>query len=294
MRKMTLFFLLLFACLLSTGPAVAGPYTDDGIDGYVDGNVNPAFVAWATGYLNYQPAEALNPVNDGTYATDGGVATQFRTPENALGEIGNGIVTLGDLYQEQIDAGASPGEITLTFDTTIYDGDGGDFAVFENGFFSGGLLFAELAYVEVSTDGTNWARFDSISLTEGLAGAYGTIDPTDVHNLAGKHPNNYGTSEGTLFDLSDLLDNTSVIAGLVDLDNINYIKIIDIPGSGDYLDSEGNSIYDAWVTWGSGGFDLDGVGVINAVPVPGAVVLMGSGLLGLIGIRRRSERNCAV
>lgn len=293
MRKMILFFLLLCACLFFTGPVVAGPYTDDGIAGYVDGEVNSAFVAWASGYQNYQPAEALNPENDGNYATDGGVATQFRTPENALGEIGNGIVTLGDLYQEQVDAGASPGEITLTFDVTIYDGDGGDFAVFENGFYSGGSLFAELGYVEVSTDGTNWGRFDSISLTEDPAGGYGTIDPTDVHNLAGKHPNNYGTSEGTLFDLSDLLDDEAVIAGLVDLDNINYIKIIDIPGSGDYLDSAGNPIYDAWVTWGSGGFDLDGVGVINAVPVPGALVLMGSGLLSLIGIRRRLGRSCA-
>ena len=77
------------------------------------------------------------------------------------------------------------------------------------------------------------------------------------------------------------------MAGLVDLNDINYIKIVDIPGSGDFFDSEGNPIYDAWVTWGSGGVDLEAVGAINVVPIPGAAWLLGTGLAGLIGIRRR-------
>jgi hypothetical protein len=270
---------LLFPC----GSVLAGPYTEDAV---TVSEIN----AWATGYLDYSPSDPLDPDKYGQYTPGGGVYSTFQTPDNALGEADSAIVTLGDLYQEQIDAGASCGSITLTFDTTITNGDGYDFAVFENGFESNaGGLFAELGYVLVSTDGDYWALFPSVSLTEDLAGAYGTIDPTDVYNLAGKHANNYGTSGGTGFDLSDLLDNALVLAGLVDLDEINYVQIVDIPGSGDYYDSEGNPIYDAWVTWGSGGFDLDAVGVINAVPIPAAVWLLGSGLLGLVEIRRKTK-----
>ena len=35
------------------------------------------------------------------------------------------------------------------------------------------------------------------------------------------------------------------------------------------------------------GFDLDAVAAVNSVPVPGAVWLLGSGLIGLMGLRRR-------
>ncbi len=38
---------------------------------------------------------------------------------------------------------------------------------------------------------------------------------------------------------------------------------MDIPGDGTFLDSLGDPIYDAWVTWGSGGFDLEAIGVIS-------------------------------
>lgn len=274
----TLFFL--WAPVL----ALAGPYTGDGI-------AVSEITSWATGYLNYSPSVPLDESIYGSYKPGAGVAPMFQTPGNALGEADQKIVTLGDLYQEQIDSGARPGSITLSFDTAITNGGGYDFAVFENGFISGsdGGLFAELAYVLVSTDGDYWSLFPSISLTDGLAGAYGTIDATDVHNLAGKHANNYGTSEGTGFDLSDLTDDALVLAGLVDLDEINYVRVVDIPGSGDYCDSEGNPIYDAWVTWGSGGFDLDAVGAINSVPVPGAVWLLGSGLMGLVVLRRKKS-----
>lgn len=277
MKKGLLFFLIVSMSVFSTA-AWAGSYVyeDDCIAGFVDGEVNPIFVGWATGYINYLPAD--------------GVSATWQTPEEALGEVtgsNTDIVSLGDLSQDDIDSGAAPGEITLTFDSAITNGDGFDFAVFENGFWSGSGMFAELGYVEVSTDGEYWAQFGSVSLTEGLVGGYGTIDPTDVYNLVGKHANAYGTSEGTGFNLDDLISNELVLAGLVDLNEINYVKIIDIPGSGDYLDSDGNPIYDAWETWGSGGVDLEAVGVINAVPVPGAFWLMGSAVLAIAGVRRK-------
>ncbi|NES74439.1 MULTISPECIES: hypothetical protein [unclassified Okeania] len=37
------------------------------------------------------------------------------------------MISLGDLTQEQIDAGVPPGEITLTFDSGISNGVGADF-----------------------------------------------------------------------------------------------------------------------------------------------------------------------
>jgi hypothetical protein len=279
------FFTIVFGMFLgSTASAgtyaeypISGIYTGDGVQGFIDEEVNPMFTGWATGYENYLPAE--------------GVCAFYKTPEKALGEVTGSkedIVSLGELSEDDILAGHAPGEITLTFDQAIVNGDGYDFAVFENGSSYGTRLHADLAYVQVSTNGESWAEFPGVSMTEGPVGGYGKIDPTGVSNLAGKHPNADGTSVGTGFDLEDLADNELVLAGLVDLGSINYVKIIDIPGSGDYYDSKGNPIYDAWKASGStGGFDLEAVGVINSLPVPGAVWLLGSVVLVATGMRRK-------
>ncbi|MDR1145845.1 MAG: PEP-CTERM sorting domain-containing protein [Verrucomicrobiales bacterium] len=170
-----------------------------------------------------------------------------------------------------------PGTITLSFASPIVNGSGADFVVFENAFVANeakpevgivaGGVFAELAYVEVSTDNIHFARFPSVSLTAGPANSYGNIDPSNVYNLAGASCNGYGESWGTSFNLDDLLADPDALAliadGYLDLDNIIYIKIIDIPGCGYYTDSLGNPIYDAWSTVGSGGFDLDAIGVLH-------------------------------
>lgn len=256
----------------------AGPYSpasgpsqavDAGIPGFVgpagDGivdpanQVNPLFVAWAGAYSGYQPA--------------GVVDEQWQVASRAMGpvsgdEIG-GVVSLGDLSAADIAAGKPPGRITLSFDQTIGDAAGADLAVFENGYYRGSAFFAELAYVEVSSDGMNFARFPSRSLTPGAVGEYGTIDATNVYNLAGKHANAYGLSWGTPLDLTDLADDPLVTGGLVDTMLIRYVRLVDVPGGGTFLDAVGGPIYDAWVTWGSGGFDLDAAGAIHPSPGPG-------------------------
>ena len=196
--------------------------------------------------------------------------------------------------------GAGPGRLTLGFDKAITNGAGADFAAFENGFISdyttgagsqAGLMFAELGYVEVSTNGINFARFSSDynNYLDGAPGSqdYLTQDVTNIYNLVGKHANAYGLSWGTPFDLEDLADNELVLAGLVDLNRINYVRIVDIPGDGSFTDAGGAPIYDPWVTWGSGGLDFEALGVINAVPIPSAAWLMAGGLMSIIAYRRK-------
>jgi hypothetical protein len=230
--------------------------------------VNPLFVSWADSVVDYSPATGVhtngNPIVD-PYWQFSGEALGPVTGDNFA------VVSLGDLDAAAIAADLQPGSLTVSFATPIRNYTGADFAIFENGFLSlyntGGHgvngVFAELAYVEVSSDGVHFARFPSISLTEDLVGGYGSIDPTQVFNLAGKHVNSYGDSWGTPFDLEDLREHPMVLDGLLDLDAVSHIRIVDIPGSGDFLDSQGNPIYDAWVTWGSGGADIEAIGAIG-------------------------------
>ena len=171
------------------------------------------------------------------------------TNENATGKAGEGgFISLGD-----------GGMATLTFEHPITNGNGPDFAVFENAFNS---TFLELGFVEASSDGQNFVRFPAISNndTSLQIGSFGMVDATKIHNLAGKYQANYGTP----FDLNDLIADTAVI----DLNKVTHLRIIDVVGSiqDSYarLDSRGIKINDPWSTpFPSGGFDLDAVGVIH-------------------------------
>lgn len=159
----------------------------------------------------------------------------------------NGLVSLGD-----------GGVATLSFNGYIYDDFGADFAVFENSFDG---MFLELAFVEVSSDGINFFRFDAVSLTPNSVQLdnNANMDATYIHNLAGKYRAGYGTP----FDLAEL----DGIAGL-DISKITHVRVIDVVGSinplfGTY-DSQNNIINDPYPTpFSSGGFDLDAVGVIH-------------------------------
>ena len=165
----------------------------------------------------------------------------------AIGIADNLIVSLGD-----------NGSAVLTFNKSIQNGPGPDFAVFENSFTDD---FLELAIVEVSSNGIDFVRFPSVSLTqtEQQIGSFGLLDATKIHNLAGKYRVEYGTP----FDLEELNN----ISGL-NIDSITHVKIIDVVGciQDEYstYDSQGNKVNDPWPTlFPSGGFDLDAVGVIH-------------------------------
>jgi hypothetical protein len=175
-------------------------------------------------------------------------------PENAIGVYDGTTVSLGD-----------GGIAVLKFENPIRNGEGADFAVFENTFFSPAnqdvFAFCEFAFVEVSSDGESFFRFPAISAqqTESQINGFATVDINMYNNLAGMHSAGYGT----LFDLQEL-DGTE---GL-NTDSITHIRIIDVVGSinQDYgsVDSNGVLINDPYPTaWESGGFDLDAVAVIN-------------------------------
>ena len=175
---------------------------------------------------------------------------------NALGQANNSVVSLGD-----------GGEAILSFNTSISNGAGADFAVFENAFLEedgSELAFLELAFVEVSTDGVDYVRFPSITEVQSTTqmDSFGYINARYIHNFAGKYIQDYGTP----FDLSDLIP---LINGTtVDLNNINYIKIIDVIGTINIdfatYDSQNNIVNDPYPSnFSSGGFDLNAVGVIH-------------------------------
>lgn len=206
-----------------------------------------AIVAWASG-INV--TRGLINISNPNQSHEGSNYASFGIPENALGPASGtseNVVSLGD-----------GGVATLTFSKPIKNGDGPDFCVFENAFSDS---FLELAFVEVSSDGERFVRFPSVCLTqtEIQISPFGALDPTKIHNLAGKYRQGFGTP----FDLEDLADSSGI-----DLNHITHVRIIDVVGSINpefgTVDSQGNLINDLFPTpFNSGGYDLDAVGVIH-------------------------------
>jgi hypothetical protein len=285
--KLTFISVLILAAAVARAgiysDAIGGTGIDQGIAGFVDGQVNPIFAGWATTVVNYTTSPQF-------------VAPPFKVSGKALDSVaGNSgdIVSLGDMTAADLAAwrngtGGGPGSITLGFATAITNGAGADFAAFENTNIpdASGKVSADLGYVEVSTNGSDFVRFPSIYTASATAiPNMGTLDPTGVYNLVGKHTNGYsGQSYGTPFDLSDLENDSLVLSGLVDLDEINFVRIVDIPGDGSFKDSLGNSIYDQYLSMMSGGVDLEAIGVINQVPEPATITILA---LGGLALRRR-------
>jgi hypothetical protein len=179
------------------------------------------------------------------------------------------------------------GSASLIFYSGISDGIGDDFAIFENGFPDLNGLFAELAFVEVSTDGESFARFDSDALNTILVMSSETLDPTDYHGLGGRHAAGIGTG----FDLADLAFDPLVMSGEVDLTQIYFVRVVDVIGNGSTIDGNGNMIFDPYSTrFPTGGFDLEAIGVIH-VPEPGWAAGLLIGLLALcLGSTRTLRR----
>ncbi|MBU8870568.1 MAG: hypothetical protein KOO60_06880 [Gemmatimonadales bacterium] len=237
------FFALVPAVLLTALPAFA-QFSDSGqINNEYDMG-DGSIVAWAggvvgsaVGYQDYQDPSL-------GYASYG-------TVNNVLGSSAD-IFSLGD-----------GGSITLLLEMVLSDGPGDDFIVFENGFEYNGV-FMELGFVEVSSDGSTFARLPALCRRTTQPGPWDTSDPADFYNLAG---NFLG---GTGFDLSDLVlaGHHDVLSGAVNLDAITTLRIVDvvgdITGPGGSVDWLGRPVADPYPTPSpSCGMDLKAVGVIN-------------------------------
>ena len=238
------FSLVFYLLLLFTIPVISQYAPGAGIQGttaiHKDSSV---FVNWAKNCsVTVGQEDISNPQSNLASAGDSSMA---------IGSPGNGIVSLGD-----------GGEAILTFERFIQNGPDWDFAIFENSFSN---TFLELGFVEVSSNGTDYFRFPATSLTQDTIqiDAFGSVNPTDINNLAGKYRANYGTP----FDLEELINEPNL-----DVNSISHIKIIDVVGSinNNYCnyDQYSNKINDPFPTpFPSSGFDLDAVGVINEAPL---------------------------
>lgn len=211
----------------------------DAIDGH-----SSSIVAWATGVSVVRGLDDI-AVPDGPHVIYG-------SESDAVGPIDfttTTAVSLGD-----------GGSATVTFAHPIRNGEGPDFAVFENSFND---YFLELGFVEVSTDGERFVRFPATSLTQTETQVVSEVDPTFIKNLAGKYRVGYGTP----FDLEELRDSTGI-----NIDSIVYVRIVDVVGSINpqyaTYDAYGHIVNDPYPTsdptgnWRSGGFDLTGVAVM--------------------------------
>jgi hypothetical protein len=198
-------------------------------------------------------ATAVVQFNQGTGGGIFNTANILGGPQGAgLGAGSLNVLTLGD-----------GGSAVLGFDTTIVDGPGADFTVFENGFVigSGPNVFAEIAYVEVSSDGATFARFPSrflgpgskMGALRGLAGGLPVLSNVLTNSIS---PLDAVVSGGEAFDLADLANHPTVLAGQVNLAAIGFVRLVDcLPTD---LDSLGSSLP------GSGGADFDAIAVLNA------------------------------
>lgn len=227
-----------------TQPLGYGPFT--GIVGTAGCEAiaanNSAILGWATG--------CTLELGKQNISVDTSHLVSYGTAQDAIGpcSMNNNlsVVSLGD-----------GGSATLTFAHPIKNGEGPDFAVYENGFDD---YFLELAFVEVSSDGQRFVRFPATSLTQTVRQLSGNVDATYINNLAGKYRSGYGTP----FDLAELADSTGI-----DINNITHVRVVDVVGSINPLyatyDAYGHMVNDPFPTNSySSGFDLDGVAVLHS------------------------------
>ena len=195
--------------------------------------------------------------------TNGNAGGGIFNPANALGAPG------GATSVHSLGIG---GDLTLAFTPPIVDRPGADLIVGENPFRLAGAwwqTFAEVAFVEVSSNGVDFVRFPARYFgAPASPGAFGTVPVGAYQNLAGQTPvladapgadaRDVVEAGGDAFDLGDLVTQPLVVNGTVDLQAIGYVRLVDVV-NGSSLDALGTTIFDA----GSGSADIDHVTAIH-------------------------------
>lgn len=151
------------------------------------------------------------------------------------------------------------GSLTLGFSTNIVDGPGVDLLVMENGFefpTGSGRIFAEVAFVEVSSNGVDFARFptryagptgplanfgsEPMGTYAGMTGGLPVFADANLNNLRPDDPTEAG---GEAFDLTVLQSHALVLGGQLDLNAIGFVRLVDAVAGVD-VDSFGTTIWD--------------------------------------------------
>lgn len=279
--------------LIATAVLIAAPATLQAQDETIAA-ADPLLTRFADSVVDFSPATTalIADVTDPTAAL--GAPNIDSTPAVSL-------VSLGDPSP-----GEAAGSITLGFESPINNSLGEQFAIFSNPFtFGEGSVFAELAFVEVSSDGVVFARFetssavtspfsDPVTATDLELDFSGNQDFASIpsRNLVSGFAGADVSLVGTVFDLNDLANDATVLDNSVDLDNIGFVRLVDIPGDGRETDSFGNPIFDAFSpNNATGGFDLDAIGVVSAaaVPEPSSLALFGFASTVVVLRRRRNS-----
>jgi hypothetical protein len=140
------------------------------------------------------------------------------------------------------------GQIVVSFDpSSIVDGEGVDFIVFENPFdFQSGtraVADPEPAQVSVSEDGRNWTAFPCDSKASPYTGCAG-VHPVFSSPTNGISPIDPQTAGGDAYDLRT-----------IGVSKAKYIRIID---------ENIEPCADAGSAYKTNGFDLDAIAIVNA------------------------------
>lgn len=196
----------------------------------------------------------------------------INNPANALGAPQGGGLVQGSLHVHTLGIG---GSLTLELGVAAVDGPGCDLVVYENGFqLAGtGLVFTEGIHLEVASNGVDYARMPGryqgpIGGFPGAPGApwgvlSGVAGGTPVLANASTNaidPFNPAVAGGDCFDLAELAAHPLVLAGLLDLQAVRQVRLVDVV-EGLSLDSQGAPIWDNSGSFGSA--DVDAVAVVQ-------------------------------
>lgn len=202
-------------------------------DGATDPAPDPS-LPYATSIVSFDPG-------------DGAGFGQDELPNVVLGPPSGKGVQQGSLDVLSLGKG---GSIVLTFERfAITDGDGPDLVVFENAFWPGGdpsAVYAEPGEVSVSEDGETFVTFPCDAAGDGqghYAGCAG-VTPTLAYDPKTTLPLDPAVTGGDVFDLAD-----------VGVKSARFVKIQDVSFAGSAP---------------AAGFDLDAVGIVNALPLDAA------------------------
>ncbi len=202
-----------------------------------------------------------------------GIGSGFGVPEDVLGPPEGAGASAGsfDVYTLGVQ-----GDLTLELGSRCFDGPGADLMVAENPLlaFATGNSFAELMFVEVSSDGNTFVRFPTRYL--GPDGPFAPFEacpigdfvgfagvmPVFTSSLSGTDPLDVVAAGGDAFDLADLADTPEVLARQVDLDDINFVRLVDVQAGADF-DSLGQQVWDHGLD-NSASADADAIVTFNA------------------------------